>query len=294
LGNGFAFTSTLVWAAGFPAAEVLLATWDPLALITARFLLAVLMLFPIWLWVVGPRRVMAARWGRGTFLGGLGFGGGAWLLLVAQNLTDPVTVTIIAAGIPVMSTLIEMLFEGRRLTFAFVLGLIATVAGGVVAAGDVPTEGLGLGALAAIASCFLFSWGSWATVRELPDLTPLGRTTVTLAGGLIFTGAAFIASTALGFSVVPDVTFDNTTVTALGLYAFGALGLSQVLWIMAVSRIGVALASFHINLAPFLVMLLMLGLGSAWSWPQAIGAAIVAVGVVLSQARFRLPARPRG
>ena len=61
------------------------------------------------------------------------------------------------------------------------------------------------------------------------------------------------------------------------------MGLSQLLWIASVGRLGIGLASFHINVAPFYVMVIMLVLGAAWSWPQAIGAAIVGAGVVLAQ-----------
>ncbi|WP_291837882.1 hypothetical protein [Limimaricola sp.] len=44
-----------------------------------------------------------------------------------------------------------------------------------------------------------------------------------------------------------------------------------------------AVAAFHINIAPFYVMMILLALGGVWNWPQAIGAAIVALGVVLAQ-----------
>ena len=63
------------------------------------------------------------------------------------------------------------------------------------------------------------------------------------------------------------------------------MALSQVMWIASVGHLGVAVAAFHINVAPFYVMLLMIALGGSWSWPQAIGAAIVAFGVLLSQER---------
>jgi len=48
-GNGLAVASMLTWAAGFPAAEILLQTWPPIALFSARMALAVCVLFPIWL-----------------------------------------------------------------------------------------------------------------------------------------------------------------------------------------------------------------------------------------------------
>ena len=52
-GNGLAIGSMLLWAAGFPAAEILLDAWHPLALMTARLMLALAVLMPLWLLLDG-------------------------------------------------------------------------------------------------------------------------------------------------------------------------------------------------------------------------------------------------
>ena len=61
------------------------------------------------------------------------------------------------------------------------------------------------------------------------------------------------------------------------------MALSQFLWIISVGRLGVAVASFHVNLAPFYVMVILVAMGGDWGWAQAIGAAVVAMGVVIAQ-----------
>ena len=281
-GNALAVASMLAWSAGFPAAEILLQSWDPLALIAARLAGAVAMLLPIWLLLDGPRAVMGAHWGRGLLIGGIAFGIGAWLLVVAQSLTDAVTVAIIASACPVAAVVVEMVYEGRRLSRGFLLGLVATVAGGVVATGGGGIA-LGLGALAAVAACFLFSWGSFLTVRDFPTLSPLGRSTLTLAGGLLAMGALILAADMAGFDVRPSAAMDRHQAGLLAIYALAGMALSQVMWIASVGRLGVAVASFHINVAPFYVMLYLLALGGGWDWQAALGAAIVAAGVVLAQ-----------
>ncbi len=282
-GNALGVGAMLAWAVGFPAAEVLLQSWDPLALITVRFALAVGMLIPIWILLDGFQAVMTARWGRGLMVGSLAFGTGAYLLLLAQSLTDPVTVAIIASTCPVASTLLEMVFEGRRLTRALVIGLCAAVAGGIIAMGGSLDISLGLGALAATASCFLFSWGSYMSVREFPSLTPLGRSTLTLAGGLLAVGLATLASEWAGVRVLPDHGIGARELGLLAIYACAAMALSQVMFIASVGHLGVAVASFHINTAPFYVMLIMLALGGGWDWMRALGAGVVAIGVVIAQ-----------
>ncbi|MDA0961500.1 MAG: EamA family transporter, partial [Proteobacteria bacterium] len=89
----------------------------------------------------------------------------------------------------------------------------------------------------------------------------------------------------LGQDVAPPTAIDASQIGLLAIYAIAGMALSQVLFIATVGRLGIAVASFHINIAPFYVMLILLGLGSDWSWPQAIGATIVGVGVILSQRR---------
>jgi len=281
-GNALAVGSMITWAAGFPAAELLLQDWSPLALIAARLGLTVAMLIPLWLCLEGPRPLLTARWSRGLLVGGLGFGIGAYLLLVGQSLTDPVTVAIIASACPIAAVLVEMVYDRRRLTRGFAIGLLATVVGGIIATGG-GSVALGLGALAAVASCFLFAWGSHMAVRDFPALTALGRTTLTFAGGFVVMAVLVLGSHAIGVDVTPTGTFDFNDFGLLAIYAGVGMALSQVLFLASVGRLGVALTAFHINIAPFYVMLLMLVLGGSWDWTAAMGALVVALGVLVAQ-----------
>jgi drug/metabolite transporter (DMT)-like permease len=61
------------------------------------------------------------------------------------------------------------------------------------------------------------------------------------------------------------------------------LGISQILWIKAVSQLGIGIASFHLNAVPFYVMLMLFILGDQWIWRQAIGALVVITGVIIAQ-----------
>ena len=283
-GNALGMASMFAWAAGFPAAEILLDTWPPLTLITARFVMAVGLLIPVWILLDGRSAVFGAKWARGTVMGGLCFGLGAYLLLLAQALTDPVAVALIASTCPIAATIIEMATGQRRLQRSFLMGLLASVVGGYVATGgDGLSAELGLGALCAVGSCFLFSFGSFSAVRDFPELSPVGRSTITLAGGCVMTSILLIGSHLAGFDMMPSKPVDTDQIGLLAIYAVASMALSQVMFIASVGRLGIAVASFHINTAPFYVMIILLALGTAWSWPQAVGAMIVGLGVVLSQ-----------
>ncbi|KIC38780.1 membrane protein [Ruegeria sp. ANG-R] len=282
----------LTWAAGFPAAELLLQSWPPVALFAARMVLAVSVMVPIWMLLDGPQRVLRARWGHALFVGGLGIGAGMFLIIVAQKLTDPVTVAIIASCAPLIATLLELAAGTRRLRWNFALGMVISVIGGLIATSAVAPAQLGPGAACAVVSTALFCWASMATARDFPELSQLGRSTITLAGGLATAAVLVPVACLLGFDVMPARSVDAAQMGMLVFYALFSLGLSQFFFIASVGKLGVALASFHINTAPFYVMVIMLAVGEDWNWTRALGAALVALAVVLAQDRKPRPVQP--
>ena len=282
-GNLLAAASMVVWAAGFPAAEALLDTWHPFALVPARFAMALLLLLPVWILLEGWPRGLP--WGRCIFVGGIGIGGAAVTLIFAQAVTDPVTVAVIASVSPLTATLVEWVLERRPLTRAFLWGLAASVLGGVIATmGSGGGEGqLLLGAALAVGSCLLYSWGSYETVKSLPGRSALAQTSSFMVGAWLATLLVLGVALMAGGSDLPAEPFAPRDLGLLAIYGMGGMAISQFLFILGIRRIGVALASFHINVAPFYVMLIMVALGGDWSWMQALGAAIVAGGVLLAQ-----------
>lgn len=282
-GNLAAVASTLVWSAGFPAAEGLLDTWAPIPLVPARLAMALLVLLPLLLLTQGLPR--AFPWGRALFVGGAGLGGAAILLILAQVATDPVTVAVIACSSPLAATLVEWATDRRPLSRSFLWGLAASILGGVIATagGEAGGGNLLLGALLAVGSCVVYSWGTNETVRSLPGQTALARTTATVLGGFLAGLVVAVVWSALGGTLPPQGGVTGSDLGLLAVYGIGGMALSQLLFVRAVQRIGVALASFHLNIAPFYVMLILLAMGGGWSWTQALGATVVVGGVLLAQ-----------
>lgn len=284
-GNALGVASMLAWAAGFPAAEILLQSWPPLALITARLLLVAVVMVPVWIVMDGGARVLGARWARAMWIGAVGFGAGSYLLLLAQFLTDPVTVALFASCAPVVAACLELAARSRRFSWNFALGVAASVIGGLIATSALAPAQLGLGAVCVILSTVCFLWASLAATRDLPDLGQTGRVAITMVGGLLAVLTMCAITAAIGIDLRPRLDFDAHQAGMLAVYALVATGLSQVLFLASISRLGVAVATLHMNVAPFYVMIIMVLLGASWNWPQAYGAAIVAVGVVLAQDR---------
>jgi drug/metabolite transporter (DMT)-like permease len=284
--------SMLIWAAGLPAGQTLMPHVPPLLLATARLILAALLLLPIW-WLIEGRAVLArADWGKGVIVGGLGFALGSFLLILGQSMTGPVTVAVISASMPVIGIALEVLLDGRRMTFGLLIGLICSLIGGMMVVIGRPGEaglGLGLGALLCFTSVMIFTLGSRWSVTYFPALSDLGRTTITLSGAALCISVIALGHLATGGTQPDWPALGWTSLAALLFYALCGMALSQVLWIYAVGRLGIGLSSLHINLTPFYVMLIVFTFGGAWSWLQAASAAIVGIGVLIAQGLIPLP-----
>ena len=282
--NLMCMMSMLVWAVGLPAADLLIGPVPPLQLTAARMAMATACLLPVWWWLEGGAVLRGASWGRGVWIGGMSIGLGAFMLVVGQGMTDSVTVAVISAAMPVMGIAIEVLLDGKKITASLVVGTLLSLAGGLmVLSGVTSGTGLGLGALLCFGAVLLFTVGSRLTVTAFPQLSALGRTTVTLTGAALATGVAAAASLLLGAAGPNWAVLGLKEFGALALFAIGGLAISQLLWIASIGSIGIALASLHINATPFYVMIILFALGGEWRWTQALAATIVGLGVLVAQ-----------
>jgi len=275
-----------IFALGFPAAEYLLDDWDVVTVITVRNVFAFILLFFIWIILEGSTVVRSANWIKGFWIGGIGFGIGSFLLLFVQSLTTPVIAALAAATMPLAAVTLEIIFDGRKMTQLFLIGIILVLFGGFVATGatfDSINFGIRLGALLAFIPAAIFAWGSRATVKNLPGMTSLGQTTITTFGMAVFTLVLYVICNFL-FQVIgpyPEITIRHFGLVLI--YAWLGFAISQIFWIRGVKGLGIGIASFHLNALPFYVMLFLFLLGESWNWQQAIGAVIVTTGVILSQ-----------
>ncbi len=288
--NVICSASMLIWAAGLPAADHLIPLLPPEQLTALRMSLTAAALVPFWALVEGRGALAGAGWLKGIAVGSL-IGLGAWLLVVGQAIGGAVTAAVISATLPLVGMAIEVMFDGRKMTPALVLGITLSLAGGMMAL-DWQAGGLNLGFSAAMCFCSViaFTIGSRLTVTAFPNHTPIGRTAITLTGAAIAASIVALGQTAITATPLPDLTpWGAGEWGALLIYSIGAMGISQVLWIMSVGRLGIGLSSLHINAAPFYVMLILFLLGGQWLWGQAAAACLVALGVLIAQGIIPLP-----
>ena len=285
--------SMLIWAAGLPAADHLIPLLIPEQLNALRMLLAGGFLVVVWALFEGFAPLRATNWLKGIAVGSL-IGLGAWFLIKGQAIGGAVTAAVISSTLPVVGIALEVALDGRKVTLALILGLILSLAGGVMAL-DMGAGGAGgglslaWGAVLCFCSVVSFTIGSRLTVTAFPKETPLGRTAVTLTGAAIAALIVAGGQVGLGGEMPSFAAWGWKEIGAILLFSVGALGISQVMWIMSVERLGIGLSALHINAAPFYVMLILFALGGLWNWPQAFAAALVGLGVLIAQGILPLP-----
>tara|TARA_X000001036_G_scaffold410982_1_gene423303 strand:+ start:1088 stop:1942 length:855 start_codon:yes stop_codon:yes gene_type:complete len=273
------------FASGFVAVEFLLNEgWHPVQLNLLRHSLVVLILIPIWILFDSLDALLKANWKWGIFVGGLGFGCGSCLLLYGQIFSDPVTITIIIAVFPAVSVILEVILDNRILNRELVIGILISIIGGCIAVlGSEDLVKVSWGAILAIAAVFLFAWASRANVIDFPNLSTLGQTTITMIGSFTFISVIFL------ILIISDKIMDSFIKASikeylqLTIYAFLGMAFSQFLWLLGIKKIGLGLASIHMNATAFYVMIILSFFGGSWNNFHLVGAIIVGIGVFISQ-----------
>ena len=283
--NANCFAAMLLWATGFVALEYLLDDWGVLSLSSLRLVVSVVFLVLWWGWTEGWAKVLGAPWRKGVVIGGLGWGVGSVFLLMGQKLSDPVTVTMVVAMMPIAGAATEIVFDNRRLSWRLVVGLVLAVLGGYLATGAQLTQGhFGFGVALCFGAIFLFAWVTRATTRQFETLSRTGQTTVTLCGGMLVTLAWYGISIVAGFGETHIGTIDTGDWLPLLIFLLPSSGIAQLLWIHGAGKLGILLASFHMNAVPFYVMVILVALSlGQWHWLQVGAVALVALGVLVSQ-----------
>ena len=192
-----------------------------------RLLLAVSTLVLLWILIEGVSSVLKAPWLKGIKIGLLGFGLGTNLLLFAQWFTDPITVALMATLIPVSATILEVWDGRRKLNSKFILGLIASIIGGLIAVSENISIDLGWGVLMALGSGFSFMWASDKSITRLPELSSIARSSITFTGAAVFTTISFTIFFTLGLVEIPNWPTSGQLLSLI-IYSVLAMAISQV------------------------------------------------------------------
>ena len=186
-GNLFCALAMAFFAAGFPAAELLLENSGVIAIISLRNAVGFAVLLVLLRLLQRQTNIFSLPWRAGFQFGFVGFGFGSVMLLVAQSMSDATTAALAVAAMPITAIALEVVLDKRPLTLRFLFSVLLVLIGGVLASGVmVQNLSVGMGFAVGLIGSGFFAWGSRQTVKKLPDLTPLSRTTVTTGGMVAF------------------------------------------------------------------------------------------------------------
>ena len=276
--------ASLSFAVGFPALEILLNDWGVISVVLIRNLIAFIVVLLIWFLIEDYKKILQADWFKGFIIGALGFGLGSLLLVVTQFLTTTFVAALAAALMPLAAIALEIIFDKRQITINFSIGLTLVLIGSIIILGErVIDIKFNLGLFIGLLSVTFFAWGSRASVKHLPKMTTLGRTATTTFGMSGLCSLIYIASLYLNLGATNIPKIEIKHIQLFIIYAGFGLAISQILWIQGVKKLGIGIASFHLNLTPFYVMIILFIIGYDWMWFQAIGALIVITGISVTQ-----------
>ena len=274
----------IFFAAGFPAAELLLENSGVIALISLRNAVGFAVLLALLRLLQRQTAILSLPWSAGFRFGFVGFGFGSVMLLVAQFMSDATTAALAAAAMPITAIALEVVLDKRLLTRRFLFSVLLVLLGGVLASGVMMQNlSVGVGFAVGLIGSGFYAWGSRQTVKKLPNLTPLSRTTVTTGGMVAFCLIFWVAVQLFWQSSATLSITTSQDILLLLIYSVLGLSISQVLWIKSVADIGVGIASYHLNATPFYVMVIIFLFGGGWNWMQTVGVLIVLSGAILAQ-----------
>ena len=162
--------------------------------------------------------------------------------------------------------------------------MIASIIGGLIAVSENISIDLGWAVLMALGSGFSFMRASDKSVTRLSELSSIARSSITFTGAAVFTTISFTIFFTLGLVEIPNwLTSDQ--LLSLIIYSVIAMAISQVFFIAAIDKVGVAISSLHLNFSPFYVMIILYVKRGTSALRAVIGASIVAFGVWLAQVK---------
>ena len=190
---------------------------------------------------------------------------------------------------PIFGAIVEVIFDNRKMKLNLIIGICLAIFGGYLATGVNLSEGtFNLGTIICLISVMLLAWCTRSSTKELKNISVLGQTSLTMAGGMIAALFFLILSLLFNLGEIRIGNIDSFHLILLFIFIFISQTVSQTIWMWGAKGLGVLYASFHSNAVPFYVMIIMVFLfGDIWNWVQASGAFVVALGVIIAQNNSR-------
>jgi drug/metabolite transporter (DMT)-like permease len=279
----------VLWAGNAVVGRLVYEWIPPMTLNLARWAIALIILLPLAGSVLRPGSGLWASWRRFALLGLLGVGLYNSLQYLALRSSTPITVTLVAASMPVWMLFIGALFFGARIQTRQMAGAVLSIAGVllVLSRGEwrqLQTLHLVPGDLYMIAATIAFSFYSWLLTHPKEPEHIRGNWTAFLLAQMVF-GVMWSSVFAAGEWAIgdPHVVWSWRLAAALLYIAVGPAIIAYRCWRAGVQRAGPTVAGFFSNLTPlFAAMMSSAFLGELPHLYHAGAFALIIGGIVLS------------
>jgi drug/metabolite transporter (DMT)-like permease len=280
--------AAVIWGSTFVVTELLLDQAEPFFIATARFGIALGVLWPVVAWRARKR---TAGYFRPAFLalGLLGVAGNFGLQNLGLVFTDAADAALIIALTPVAIALSAAIFLGERLPRRRLIGIAVSIGGVALITGG--AGGAGSAALVGdvLIAASTLAWAGYTLLGKRLATTHDAGTITTAA---ISWGVALLLPLALVEALVvspPELTFDG--VAALVYLGVAASAATFLLWSYALNAVGASVAGAFLNLIPVFGVAFALLAGDSVTLIQLAGGAAVGFGVWLAVSQPKRAAR---
>ena len=274
---GVAFA--IMWASAFTAARLVVADAPPLTALSIRFLISGALGIAIAVRLGQSWKLTPAQWIATLVFGlcqnalylGLNF--------VAMQTVEASLAAIIASTMPLLVAMGGWLAFGERVTALGAAGLVSGMAGVAIVMGSRLTAGADAYGVVLCAIGVVSLTVATMSVRSASS----GGNVLMVVGLQMLVGSAV-----LGLIAIPTETWTVNWNWPMGLaFIYTALvpGLAATwVWFLLVNRIGaMRAATFHFLTPPFGVAVAALFLGERMGWQDALGVAVIALGILAVQ-----------
>jgi drug/metabolite transporter (DMT)-like permease len=299
ISNGALAIMVVLWGSSFPVIDALLRTWDVLSATAGRQIVAATML--LGLIAIRERRFplrASLPWRKLFVLGTFGLALSSVLMTTAISTGRVVATAMMSATSPIVAALTARLVFGMPLYGGIVAGTLLALVGGLVIV-VMGNGGLGDGAVVEFrggAGLVILATVSWTWYSQAAQRWLAGYSQLHITGLTVMTGAVAVVAiaTAADISGLYETRFELTPETLAMVIYLGVvpIGIGAWLWMSAVSRLGVTVASIYHNFVPIsAVLVAMAAFGVMPTVYHLIGGVIILAGVVYSQIRRRAEKR---
>ncbi|WP_223066864.1 DMT family transporter [Paenibacillus caui] len=279
--------ANLFWAGNYVFGKYVVAEMTPVQMTFTRWLIAILLLFPLAQWLEQPQwKSVWKEWKMLLLLSLLGIIGYNLLLYEALRFTTSLEAALVNAINPAMIAILAFWLLKEKLSLLNSFGIAISLIGVLLV--------LTRGHLLQIFQIH-YNWGelmmllaitvwSFYTLlgRKMKHVPPIAGTAVSATLGLTVLAPFFLAS---GFS------FRLGTQAAIGIVYIALFPsvCSFVFWNSAIRQVGASHAGIFLNLIAVFTAILSLLLGETITVPQLVGGLLVIFGVYLTNKKRGKP-----